>query len=364
MRWEISTPITAYLVYRSYSHASLTPAGILTAAVTATIHALHPSPLPFTLLVLFFLLGTTATKVKKEVKATLTLSSTGSHPRNSAGGTRPSNVLGTIFSGDWNKTSEYHEKREAAKKASNTAGGQEPRSAVQVLANSGVVSLLCLLHIYLYGLDDKRDTTAAACFGSLPARDVILAGIVANYASVTADTLSSELGILSPRRPWLILNLREVPPGTNGGITGAGLGAGLAGALVIGLVSVLFLPSQCSGGLQDTLGLVLGIGVWGALGSVLDSVLGATLQASVVDRRSEKVVEAPNGGRVLVMAKKEKDEADGGSGGGKPSRMIGSGRDILDNNQVNFAMAGVMSVGAMGLAGWVWGVPLRAVWTK
>jgi len=352
MRWEISAPVTAYLVYRSYSHASLTPAGILTAAVTATIHALHPSPLPFTLLVLFFLLGTTATKVKKEVKATLTLSSTGSHPRNSAGGGRTSSVIGDLFSGGWNKTSEYHERREAARKVNNTAGGQEPRSAVQVLANSGVVSLLCLLHLYIYRFDGehKHDATTTACFGSLPARDLILAGIIANYASVTADTLSSELGILSPAKPRLILNLREVPPGTNGGVTGAGFGAGLAGASIVGLVSVLFLPSLCSGGLEDALGLVLGIGVWGALGSVLDSVLGATLQASVVDRRSAKVVEAPNGGRVLVAAKKEKDE------GGKPSRMIGSGRDILDNNQVNFVMAGLMSLGAMAVAAREWNV--------
>lgn len=361
MRWEIATPVTLYLVYRSYSHASLTSFGILTAAVTATIHALHPSPLPFTLLVLFFLLGTAATKVKREVKANLTLSSTGSHTMNRSNGS----VVGNIFSGGWNKTSEYHEKRENAKKANaSTAGGQEPRSAVQVLANSGCVTFLCLLHIYIYGLDNTRGFSrrsgADGCFGSVPAKDVILAGIIANYAAVTADTLSSELGILSPQKPRFILDLREVAPGTNGGVTAAGLGAGLAGALIIGGISALLLPRPCGGSFQGTVGLILAVGSWGALGSVFDSILGAVFQASVVDRRSGKVVEAPNGGRVIVVAKKEKDDKDEG----QPSRVVGSGTDILDNNQVNLVMAGVMTVGAMVLTGRAWDVPLSGLWTK
>lgn len=38
--------------------------------------------------------------------------------------------------------------------------------------------------------------------------------------------------------------------------------------------------------------------LWGALGSVLDSVLGGLLQASVVDKRSGKVVEGSGGRKV------------------------------------------------------------------
>ena len=350
MRWEISTPITLLILYRSYSHASLTPSGLLTAGLTATIHALHPNPLPFTLLLIFFVFGTAATKVKKEVKATLTLSSTGSHVRRQSN----SNALLNILGPGWNKTKEAHEKREiAATKSESTAGGQEPRSAIQVLANSGVVTLLCLVHVYIYGNEDQKNRNVLgqdACFGSGGARDVILAGIIANYAAVTADTLSSELGILSKTKPLSILNLRQVPPGTNGGVTSTGLFAGLAGALVIGAVSIVFLPSLCDFSTRNILNLVLAIGVWGMLGSVLDSVLGALLQASVVDRRTGKVVEAPNGGRVLFNpAQKEKvDEKDGISS--KASRILGTGRDVLNNNQVNLLMAGIMSIGAMFLA--------------
>ena len=353
MRWEIAAPVTLYLIYRSHTHGSLTPLGIVTAAITAVLHALHPSPLPFTLLIVFFLLGTSATKVKKDVKATLTLSSPGSHVRR----TSSSSAIG-LFSGDWNKTKEAHEKREQAAKASahSTAGGQEPRSAVQVLANSACVSLLCLLHVCIYG---TRETAvqSKACFGSVPARDLILVGIMANYAAVTADTMSSELGILSSVKPVLIYNpFKEVAPGTNGGVTGAGLFAGLGGALVIGTVSATMLPQICDGSLEDTIGLVLAVGSWGALGSVLDSILGALLQASVVDKRSGKVVEAPNGGRVLVSSSPKKDEASSNA-----SRILGTGRDVLDNNQVNFVMAATMTVGGIIAASQAWSVPVASV---
>ena len=363
MRWDIAAPATAFLVYRSYSHGSLTPLGNLTAALTAIIHALHPSPLPFTLLVFFFLIGTSATKIKKEIKANLTLPSTGSHSRTT------SSAIGDVFSGGWNKSSDYHEQKQRTnsnpvKPNNSVAGGQEPRSAIQVLANSGCVSLLCLLQVWLYGVSDQSATSVpspAPCFGSWPARDLILVGIIANYASVTADTLSSELGILSSSKPRLILNpTKGVPPGTNGGVTGAGLVAGLAGALAIGLVSVLIMPKPCGGNLEDIAGLVLAVGAWGALGSVLDSIMGALFQASVIDKRSGKVVEAPNGGRVKYIVAKEKDDSSGKS---NPSRMLGTGRDILDNNQVNLLMASIMTVGGMIAASQALGLPLSSLIT-
>ena len=59
----IAIPATSLLVLRAYKKRSLTPVGILVAAVTAVIHALHPWSVFFALLVVFFLGGTTATKV-------------------------------------------------------------------------------------------------------------------------------------------------------------------------------------------------------------------------------------------------------------------------------------------------------------
>ena len=63
----IALPATASLVYRAWSHKSLTPAGIAAAAATATVHAIHPWSVFFTLLVAFYLGGTTVTKVKYDL---------------------------------------------------------------------------------------------------------------------------------------------------------------------------------------------------------------------------------------------------------------------------------------------------------
>ena len=63
MKAVISIPAIVALVYRAYSHKSLTVPGLIAAALTAVIHAIHPWSLPFSLLVVFYLGGTKATKV-------------------------------------------------------------------------------------------------------------------------------------------------------------------------------------------------------------------------------------------------------------------------------------------------------------
>lgn len=63
MKPIIAIPAIAALEYRAYSRKSLTPVGIFTAFVTASVHALHPWSVFFALLGVFFLAGTTVTKV-------------------------------------------------------------------------------------------------------------------------------------------------------------------------------------------------------------------------------------------------------------------------------------------------------------
>ena len=94
------------------------------------------------------------------------------------------------------------------------------------------------------------------------------------------------------------MNLREVPPGTNGGVTATGLGAGLLGSFVVSLTSAAVLPFCAGVGLKDRALWTIGMTIWGTLGSVLDSVLGGLLQASVVDKRTGKVVEGSGGRKV------------------------------------------------------------------
>jgi uncharacterized membrane protein len=63
MKPWIAVPATLALVYRAWSRNSLTPFGIVVAALTAVAHAVHPWSVFFALLVVFFLAGTTVTKV-------------------------------------------------------------------------------------------------------------------------------------------------------------------------------------------------------------------------------------------------------------------------------------------------------------
>lgn len=63
MKPIIAAPTIAALIYRAYSRKSLTPVGILTAFATAIVHAIHPWSVFFALLAVFFLAGTTVTKV-------------------------------------------------------------------------------------------------------------------------------------------------------------------------------------------------------------------------------------------------------------------------------------------------------------
>jgi uncharacterized membrane protein len=65
MKPWIAVPAIAALEYRAWSRNSLTPIGIVTAGLTATVHALHPWSVFFTLLGVFFLAGTAVTKVKR-----------------------------------------------------------------------------------------------------------------------------------------------------------------------------------------------------------------------------------------------------------------------------------------------------------
>ncbi|RPB06569.1 hypothetical protein P167DRAFT_514457, partial [Morchella conica CCBAS932] len=269
-----ATVATTLLVIRAISRKSLTTSGVIAAIFTAAVHALHPWNLPFTLLLVFYGLGTAATKVKHDIKAKLTLSSSG------------------------------------------TPGGEGARNHVQVFANSIVASILILLHTaQLYDLNLNTITTRTtpssplfspahgACFDNTP-ENLLAIGIIANYAATLSDTLSSELGILASSPPRLITTWNVTPKGTNGGITLAGITAGAAGAAIIGLVAAVMLPacegSEAAWGLWEKVWLVAFVTVVGTVGSLLDSLLGALFQQSVIDVRSKKIVEAPNGAKVLV----------------------------------------------------------------
>jgi uncharacterized membrane protein len=191
-----------------------------------------------------------------------------------------------------------------------------------------------------------------------------------NYVAVAADTFSSELGILAKIPPRLVIApWRTVPKGTNGGVTLTGLLAGMLGSSIISVVTVLLLPFCSSStkifagsatitgwNLTDKALFTIAMTMLGVTGSLLDSVLGALLQASVVDRKSGKVVEGEGGRKValpVVSAAEEKASSDW---------QIAIGRDILSNNGVNLVMAASMSLVSMLAACFAFGIDPKAVW--
>jgi len=125
------------------------------------------------------------------------------------------------------------------------------RDLGQVFANGGVAVLFAVA----YGLTQDS---------------LWLAGFVGAIAVATADTWATEIGILSRRRPRLITTGECVARGTSGAVSLLGYFAILSGSGLIGSLGWAlmrdwrFLPAAL---------------LAGTLGSTVDSLLGATVQA-------------------------------------------------------------------------------------
>ena len=93
-------------------------------------------------------------------------------------------------------------------------------------------------------------------------------------AAVNADTWATEIGVFSKHHPRSIVGFRIVPPGTSGGITVLGSFSALAGSVAIAASGWLV-----SGEARLPFQIVLLISLAGLMGSFIDSILGATVQA-------------------------------------------------------------------------------------
>ncbi len=134
----------------------------------------------------------------------------------------------------------------------------------------------------------RRDLGQVFANGGLGAFIAVLSAIApADYwfflfigvmATVTADTWATELGTLSKAAPRLITSGRAVEVGTSGGVSPLGTGVSFVGGLLIGLTAGLLAPLAGLLPWSATLPVALIGALSGAAGSLIDSLMGATIQ--------------------------------------------------------------------------------------
>ncbi|KAK6631125.1 hypothetical protein RUM43_014221 [Polyplax serrata] len=188
-------------------------------------------------------------------------------------------------------------------------GGQ--RNWIQVICNAGMATFLAVLYILDYGSGEL-----AVNFSSQYRASWLSVGILGAFACSNGDTWASELGSVLGGQPFLITTFKQVPKGTNGGITMCGLLVSFLGGLCIGISHYLVIiycvdvnilmksPPQWP--------LILIGGLAGLLGSIVDSIFGATLQFSGLEKSTGCIIEHSGEGVIPI-----------------------TGNQILDNHSVN-----------------------------
>lgn len=157
--------------------------------------------------------------------------------------------------------------RKAKLGAAEAHGGR--RCIENVAANLGVPAICCLIY---------------PASGGNGAFLMAYAGAV---VAALADTVSAEIGVLSVAQPVLITTRKPVPHGTNGAVSLLGFGAAALSCIVAGALawSDGFLAralSEASSKSARTMAIAAGILVLaGMLGTIVDSLLGATIEDRV-----------------------------------------------------------------------------------
>ena len=183
-----------------------------------------------------------------------------------------------------------------------------------VFANGGVPLIAAILG----GMVDFIWRSAGLLFTTL-----LFFAFLGGIATMTADTIATETGLLSKVKPRLITHLRrEVEPGTSGGVTWLGECGALIGSAIIGVVAWIFYILQFTifqfrlFGIEIIIITISG----GMIGCFIDSIIGATVQG-IFQCQGEC-------GKITEKSKHC----------GVPSKHL-RGIRLLDNNMVNFTAA-------------------------
>ena len=173
-------------------------------------------------------------------------------------------------------------------KTENTLQKGSQRDIIQVLANGSIATIISVINFY-------------------SPNDQLFILFLAAIAAATADTWASEIGLLSPWNPIHITKLKSVIKGTSGGISLLGTLGSVLGATVIGVTGVkLGLPASL-------LGIII---ITGTVGSLVDSLIGGSIQANFQCAKCNNITEKRKHCNL-------------------PSILV-SGLYIIDNDMVNF----------------------------
>lgn len=282
--------LASFIGYFAYRRGSLTESGVVGAIVTGTAIFGLGGFIPGALLVAFFVSSTVLSKYQARAKESV---------------------------------------NEKFQKGSQ-------RDLGQALANGGWAAVLAV---------------AMAVVSADPANSnlqrIVFSAFVGALATVTADTWATEIGVLSSSLPRMITNGRVVPAGTSGAVTPLGTLTALSGAIFIGIVVVAatqflfaaapYAPFNLNVLSNNVAATLPGIsifsiaGVSGFAGSLFDSLLGATVQATYFSEYDERQTE------------RELDSQ------GSPTRLVRGWR-WLNNDWVNFFASVLGSAVAAALA--------------
>lgn len=127
------------------------------------------------------------------------------------------------------------------------------RDKWQVIANGGIGGVLVIINY-------------------ISSSELLYLIYVSSVAAVCADTWATEIGTMRKEKTFNILNLKPVEQGRSGGISAAGIVGSILGAFIIPVSSVSFLG-------ENYFYWIFAVTVSGFLGSLTDSLLGASIQA-------------------------------------------------------------------------------------
>ena len=139
------------------------------------------------------------------------------------------------------------------------------RDWMQVLANGGAALVAIVIHHFEPG--------------PLP-----LAVFCACLGEACSDTWASEIGVLSSRDPVSILTFTRVPRGLSGGVSLLGTGAALLSSVLYAMFAF-----SCYRGIAFPLALLVCLSSF--VGVMVDSLLGATIQAHYYDEKDDLFTE-------------------------------------------------------------------------